>query len=175
MKSLILVLTILFAFSCSPKLKTNASVDDKGNLVGLAQKSDFENAPYNEWFSKNYADYQLDMAVVNEIKPLLKGIKIKAVMGTWCGDSRRETPAFYKILDLCDFNYKNLEMITVDRTKKSPGNEQEGLGITNVPTFIFYKDGVEINRFVEYAQETLEKDILKILKNEGYKNSYFEE
>ena len=114
------------------------------------------------------------MTVVNQIKPLLKDVKIKAVMGTWCGDSRREVPQFYKILDLCEFNYKNLEMITVDRTKKSPGNEQEGLEVTHVPTFIFYKNGKEINRYVEFARYSLEKDMLAILKNEGYKNVYFE-
>ena len=166
---------ILFLLSsCSPKIQPGATVDSNGYMVGLAQKSDFEKAPFSEWFNQEYNAYTTDAQVVNEIKPLLKGVKIKAVMGTWCGDSRREVPAFYKILDQCEFDYNNLEMITVDRTKKSPGNEQEGLEITNVPTFIFYKNGVEINRYVEYPRETLEKDILKILKGEGYKHSYLE-
>ena len=168
------MLSIVLILSCSPKLTSNAKVDDKGYLVGIAQKADFENAPFNEWFNKEYNEYKLDMEVINQLKPLLKGVKIKAVMGTWCGDSRREVPTFYKILDQCDFDYKNLEMITVDRSKKSPGNEQAGLEITNVPTFIFYKNEVEINRFVEYPRETLEKDLLKILKKEGYKHSYLD-
>ncbi len=171
-----LTLLILFLISnaCSPKIMNPATIDSNGYLVGMAQKADFEKAPFNQWFSKEYNDYKPNKEVIMQLKPLLKGIKIKAVMGTWCGDSRREVPQFYKILDLCDFNYKNLEMITVNREKKSSGNEQEGLEITNVPTFIFYKDGKEINRYVEYARETLEKDILKILKKEGYKHSYLE-
>jgi thiol-disulfide isomerase/thioredoxin len=173
MKFIVLTICIL-TLSCSPKLITNATVDENGYLLGIAQKSDFEKAPFSEWFNKEYTDYITDAQVIEQIKPLLKDVTIKAVMGTWCGDSRREVPAFYKILDQCEFNYKNLQMITVDRTKKSPGNEQEGLDITNVPTFIFYKKGVEINRFVEYPRETLEKDILKILKNEGYKHSYLD-
>ncbi len=173
-KSVLLIFAILFVISCSPKIVNTAKVDEKGNLVGLAQKSNFQQAPFGEWFETEYNSYQPDTMILEQIKPLLKGVKIKAVMGTWCGDSRREVPQFYKILDQSGFNYKNLEMITVNREKKSPGNEQEGLEITNVPTFIFYKDGKEINRYVEYARETLEKDILKILKNEGYKHSYLD-
>lgn len=165
---------LLLLSSCSPKIQPTVGIDNNGYMVGLAQKSDFEKAPFSEWFNQEYNAYTTETQIINQIKPLLKGIKIKAVMGTWCGDSRREVPAFYKILDQCEFDYKNLVMITVDRTKKSPGNEQEGLEITNVPTFIFYKNGVEINRYVEYPRETLEKDILKILKGEGYKHSYLE-
>ena len=170
----VLIFTVVALVSCSPKLVSTAKTDDKGYLVGLAQKSDFQQAPFQEWFDKEYNNYQPDMQVVAQIKPLLKNVEITAVMGTWCGDSRREVPQFYKILDLCDYNYKNLKMITVDRSKKAPGNEQKGLGITNVPTFIFYKNGKEMNRYVEFARESLEKDILKILKAEGYKHSYIE-
>jgi len=173
MRLTLLVLFLLYN-ACSPKIVHTATTDSNGYLVGMAQKVDFEKAPFNQWFNKEYNDYKLNNEVVQQIKPLWKGIKIKAVMGTWCGDSRREVPQLYKILDSSAFNYKNIEMITVDRAKKSPGKEQEGLGITNVPTFIFYKNGKEINRYVEYARETLEKDILKILKNEGYKHSYLE-
>ena len=93
-------------------------------------------------------------------------------MGTWCGDSKRETPHFYKILEQTDFNLNNLELITVDVSKKTPDNLQKGFDIKRVPTFIFYRDGKEIGRYVEYARESLEKDMLKIVSGEGYKHSY---
>ena len=38
----------------------------------------------------------------------------------------------------------------------------------------FYKNDKEIGRYVEVAQETLEKDILAILNESGYKHSYEE-
>ena len=41
-----------------------------------------------------------------------------------------------------------------------------------VPTIIFYRDGLEIGRFVEFAQVSLEKDILAIVSGVGYKHSY---
>jgi hypothetical protein len=46
------------------------------------------------------------------------------------------------------------------------------LNIFKVPTFIFYKDGKEIGRYVEYARVSLEKDILKIVSGLPYKHSY---
>jgi len=171
----LLVLLTFSLLSCGTSQKTvNVTTDADGNLVGLAEKASFEVAPFNEWFSPNYKEYIPDNQVVNRLRPALKGIKIKAVMGTWCGDSRREIPHFYKLLDATGFDYNNLEMITVDRSKSTPNNEQEGLSIERVPTFIFYKDGKEINRFVEYPRETLEKDFLKILQDVGYKHSYLD-
>jgi hypothetical protein len=58
------------------------------------------------------------------------------------------------------------------REKNTPQNYEEGLGITNVPTFIFYKDGKELNRIVEFPIEDLESDMLKILQGEPYKHAY---
>jgi thioredoxin-related protein len=78
----------------------------------------------------------------------------------------------YKILELANFNFKNLELVTVNRSKKTPDNLQNGFDIKKVPTFIFYKKGEEIGRYVEYARETLEEDVLKIVSGEAYKHSY---
>ncbi len=171
----ITLFTLLLTSCKTTKQVHTASVDKQDNLVGLAIKSDFLQAPFSTWFTENYDDYSIDAVTVNQLKPLLKGIKIKAVMGTWCGDSRREVPHFYKLLDALSFDYTNLEMITVNRDKESSNHEEEGLDIQRVPTFIFYKDGVEINRFVEYPVVSLEKDFLSILQDKGYKHSYYEE
>jgi hypothetical protein len=39
---------------------------------------------------------------------------------------------------------------------------------------MFFKDGAELNRIVEYTQETLEQDVLKILKQQAYTPAYAE-
>ena len=166
--------TLLLTSCKTTKQVHTATVDKQDNLVGLATKSDFLQEPFATWFTENYDDYSLDTASLKQLKPLLKGIKIKAIMGTWCGDSRREVPHFYKLLDAVDFDYNNLEMITVNRDKESSNNEEKGLDIQRIPTFIFYKDGIEINRFVEYPVVSLEKDFLMILQEKAYKHSYYE-
>lgn len=148
------------------------TIDAHGNLIGITAKSNFLEAPFNDWFTFNYENYELNTETITTLKPLLKNVTIKAFMGTWCGDSQEQTPVLYKILDATDFQYQNLEMVAVDRTKKTPDNLQEGLNIFRVPTFIFYKNGTEIGRFVEYPRESVEEDILKIVSGEAYKHSY---
>lgn len=162
----------LTACETTKKQVINAEKNAKGNLVGLANKESFNQAPFNSWFDRNYNSYTPDAAVVSEIKKNLKGVTVKGFMGTWCGDSKRETPKFYKILDQVGFDQNKVALATVNRSKKTPDNLQEGLDIIKVPTFIFYKKGEEIGRFVEYPRETLEKDILKIVSGQDYKHSY---
>ena len=63
-------------------------------------------------------------------------------------------------------------MITVNRGKRTPDNLQKGFNIKRVPTFIFYKKGKEIGRYVEFPRTSLEKDILTIVSGKPYKHSY---
>ena len=141
-------------------------------LLGLANKDGFTMQPFNTWFNSGYDAYTPDEAIVKELSSKKKGITIKAFMGTWCGDSKRETPRFYKILDAINFDQNKLTFYTVDRTKTTPEGFEKDLNIFRVPTFIFYKDGKEINRIVEFPVETLEKDMLTILSGKEYKHSY---
>lgn len=173
-KTITLFAFIICFIACNSAKKPliTAKKDVKGNLVGVANKASFNQEPYNNWFNANYNKYTPDASVVSKIKSNLKGITIKGFMGTWCGDSKRETPKFYKILEQAKFNLDKVELITVNRSKKTPDNLQKGLDIIKVPTFIFYKGGKEIGRFVEYPRETLEKDILKIVSGKDYKHSY---
>jgi thiol-disulfide isomerase/thioredoxin len=178
MKKLILLVCIIVLSSCSTQQKVveakkvTAEKNQRGDLVGIANKDSFKQAPYSTWFNQKFDTYKTDPSTISSLKKGLKGVKIKGFMGTWCGDSKRETPRFYKILEQADFNLNNLELVTVNRGKKTPGNLQEGLNIKRVPTFIFYRDGKEIGRYVEFARESLEKDMLKIVTGEAYKHSY---
>ncbi|CAL2102810.1 Thioredoxin [Tenacibaculum sp. 190130A14a] len=174
MKKNILLFAVTLIVACAAPKKTMAVKDTDGNLVGFVNKTSFQQEPYgSEWFNDFYNYYETDKDVVEKLKPLLKDVKIKGFMGTWCGDSQREIPNLYKILDEAEFNYKNMELVGVNRQKKANGLE-ENLNIIRVPTFIFYKDGKEIGRFVEHAVDdsTVEKDFLKIVSGQEYKHPY---
>ncbi|OSY86900.1 hypothetical protein WH52_14035 [Tenacibaculum holothuriorum] len=174
MKKIFSLIAIVFLVSCSSTKKIPAVKNTKGDLVGHVTKESFKVEPYgSDWFNDFYEYYETDKEVINKLKPLLKDVKIKGFMGTWCGDSKREIPNFYKLLDEAGFNSKNIELIAVNRSKKAKDLE-EGLNIIRVPTFIFYKDGKEIGRFVEHAVDgsTIEKDFLKIVSGQDYKHPY---
>lgn len=174
MKKIIIPSIVLLITSCATPKKITATKNKNGNLVGIAKKNSFQQEPYaSEWFNDYYSHYETDKNVIKQLSSLLKDITIKGFMGTWCDDSRREIPNFYKVLDEAGFNYKNLEMVTVNRQKKANGLEQ-GFNVLRVPTFIFYKNGKEIGRFVEHTVNgnSIEGDFLKILSGKPYKHPY---
>ncbi len=120
-------------------------IDSSGNLIGIVRKSDFLRKPFKDWFERKYKAYNISNEDATKLKELLKDIKIEAFVGTWCPDSRRD----------------------VNRQKKTPKNLQQGKKIYRVPTFIFYKNGKEIGRFIENAKEETTKDIINILNGRG--------
>lgn len=143
-------------------------------LLGIQERASLEAAPYTSWFEESYKQHTLDTLTINEVKEELAATDITIFMGTWCEDSQRETPAFYKILDLAGINSDTIKLITVSEDKDTPDGLEKGMNITNVPTIIFAKDGEELGRIVEYPIESLEKDLQKILSGAEYKHAYAE-
>jgi thiol-disulfide isomerase/thioredoxin len=88
-------------------------------------------------------------------------VDITIVMGTWCSDSRREVPRFYKLFENLDFNIDDIKLINVDTKKEAEGTTVSELNIERVPTFIFKRGGEEIGRIIETPDESLEADMLK--------------
>lgn len=150
--------------------------DDTSTLLGKINKDILLEGTYKEWFETNYNEYQPSKEYLSVLKNKLPTYTITAFFGTWCGDSREELPRFYKVLDEVQFPLVRLTTVAVsgerDYYKQSPGGEEEGLTIHRVPTFIFYKDGKEVNRIVEHPVNTFEADIAKILQQENYIPNY---
>ncbi|MDT0556532.1 TlpA family protein disulfide reductase [Patiriisocius hiemis] len=143
-------------------------------LLGKINKEGLQKEPYSEWFKENYKAQVLDTLAIKKIENLLKDVSIKVFMGTWCEDSQREIPHLFKILDSIDFDVSKLEVIAMTDIKETPQNYEKDLNIEYVPTLLFYKEDKELGRYVELAQETLEKDMIAILSGEEYKHSYQE-
>lgn len=156
---LVLLTAQLFA---QDGMNTIVEIDGRAMLVGHANREAFADTNFAWWFDAEYTNYEPDSAAVSELTGLDE-YDITIVMGTWCSDSRREVPRFYKILDMVDYPEERLTLIGVDRDKKGMANETEGLDIQFVPTFILYKDGEEAGRIIETPVETLEEDLANII------------
>lgn len=145
-------------------------------LINYVDRSAFKNELFSDWFHDQYGEYHLNETLTEIIKDSLSNYQIKLFFGTWCGDSRREVPRFLKVLDATEFNMAQLKMIAVDNSKEaykqSPSQTEKGLNIHRVPTFIFYKEGKEVNRIVEFPKETFERDLHKILIDNKYTPNY---
>ncbi|MGY3795615.1 hypothetical protein [Aquimarina sp. 433] len=170
MKKNVLLLLILTIGAVCYSQTFNQEITNIKGVRSLTGKINFEklnNNPYNTWFTKNYDAYKPNENIVSSIKDSLQEYTIQIFMGTWCGDSKREVPRFYKTLNNAGFSLDRLTCIAVqadrEHYKQSIGGEHEGLNIHRVPTFIFYKNGKEINRIVEAPIKTLEEDIKEIV------------
>ena len=173
MKKILIFLCLSFFIGCNTSSKKNSlDSEEYEDIIGFFDREELDFEPHSEWFKKNYSDYDLDITTVNKLEPLLKEIDIKIFMGTWCSDSRKEIPVFFKIMDKLNIGNDKIEMIGMTLEKTTPDSLELNQNIINVPTFIFKRDGKEINRIVEFPIETIEKDILEILTTNNYQNPY---
>lgn len=188
-----LILTTIFLWSTQWSFSQNLNQritreDGQQDLLGLCERAALLEAPFKEWFEFNYEAYELKSDLLDRIDRDWDNFSLDIFMGTWCGDSKREVPRFYKILDALDFPEEQIRLINVDKVpeayKQSPTHEESGKLIHRVPTFIIYREGKEIGRIVEYPVTSLEMDLLQILKGfpsaPSYKvvnriDAYFEE
>ncbi|MEP0264932.1 thioredoxin family protein [Dokdonia sp.] len=151
-------------------------IDDNGDpiIIGKQKRATLESDPYKKWFDVSYKEHTLDTITMNSIKEDLANTDITVFMGTWCEDSQREVPAFFKALDLAGIDASTINLITISEDKEAPEDLLEGKNVEYVPTIIFEKEGNELGRIVEYSIFSIEKDMAKILKGEDYKHPYAE-
>lgn len=166
MRTALLILLVFCSVSLAQEFNKTVVDSESGKpmLVGNCNLEAFKDTSFSWWWNSSYKLYDVDTATVNEFADKLSNLDITIVMGTWCSDSRTEVPHFIKILNEADYNTDKLKIICVDRDKKENDVDIGDLQIELVPTMIFYKDGKEIGRIVETPYDSLEKDMLKILK-----------
>ncbi len=132
-------------------------------LLGAVSREGLKNI--GTWFTEEYDLYTPDTAAINYLitnKEKLPNVFV--VLGTWCGDSKEHVPHFYKIIDLVDYPASKIFMVSVDRDKKADEFCLADFEITLVPTFIFTSKGEEIGRIIETPVESLEKDLVNLMK-----------
>jgi len=169
MKKIVLFAFIISIWACSStdKLHT-AQYKGKPILVGKAQRKNLEKKPYNEWFDANYRDSRLDQNIINQLKPVIDKYNFKVIMGTWCGDSQKQVPVFFKVLDQAGY-HKNVPVYCVPRKYKYY-KPVKPFQIVRVPTIIVYQNGVEKGRIIEYPMHSIEADLLKIMTTNQYRH-----
>ncbi len=165
----IVFISFLYAQENTTQELCKIKTDDRSGkpmLVGFCTKEILlSDTNFSVWFLNEFNKYVPDKNILNMIK--LDEIKIVCIQGTWCSDSRREVPRFFKILYELNYDLENLTMICVDRKKQADNIDVDQFVIEKVPTFIFYKDDSELGRIIETPKNTLEIDLLEILLGEA--------
>jgi len=136
----------------------------KPMLLGEVLIDELKQEPFAEWYTDEFDSYDVDIELLSAISNP-EQYEYELFLGTWCGDSKREVPRLEKIFNALNVDFSEVKIITVDREKMSPNNEQEGKDIRYVPTLIISKDNIELGRIVESPsseQASLESDLFEI-------------
>jgi hypothetical protein len=147
---------------------------DRGPLLlGPVEAADIL-AAFPDW-PEELEGWQPDAAAVAELAAVTTPTDILCVMGTWCGDSQREVPRFWRLLADAGNPNLRLNMVAVGRTGDDGadrvladlglgGDYRAEYGIEKVPTFIFSQEGLEVGRIVETPVVSLAADAAGILR-----------
>lgn len=141
--------------------------DEEPVLTGLVTREELEEA-MPSWVGETVAA-EIDEEAATALAAVEPGAEVAVVLGTWCSDSRREVPRFWRALDqvggVVPFE---VTYLAVDREKQEPAELLAGLEVTHVPTFIVRRDGREVGRIVERAPGAIELDLLDLLEGNAW-------
>ncbi|MBW3670421.1 MAG: peptidylprolyl isomerase [Acidobacteria bacterium] len=121
-------------------------------------------------YRERMESYEPDETVISMMAPLVSSEdRIEVFLGTWCEDSQREMPRFYKIMEQLEQQDVTIpiQYVAVDRSKQEPSDLIGDRAVQLVPTFIVYRGDTEIGRVVEKPQSLLEDDLLMIFASAG--------
>lgn len=133
-------------------------------VIGHTKIEHIEKGGSHNWFSENYNSYIYDTASIEVLKRIPAGYHFIIVGGTWCTDTHREMPRFYKVIDDAAIPRDRVKVFFVDRDLQSPDMVGKKYKIKRIPTFIILDGEKEKGRIVEKPKASLEKDIVKIVK-----------
>ncbi len=134
-------------------------------LKGIISRQALENDTSFKWYAENLQGYTPNTKALEGLKKNADSVQIVAFMGTWCGDSHAIIPKFFSLTDAAGFPANKITLVGVDRAKTTSGHLAEALNVKNVPTLIFFKEGKELGRVVEYGKYGLfDKEIGEILQ-----------
>lgn len=143
--------------------------DGRSVLLGQCNLKAFDNPHFSNWYQTYFELYEINEAAIQLLNQQIQSIdSIEIYFGTWCGDSKREVPAFIKVLNKAGLSEDKFKLIAVNsgfqQYKQSPDRSEKGKNIHRVPTFILYEKNKELGRIVERPVNSLELDLLAIIQ-----------
>lgn len=140
-----------------------AGNDREGSvLVGPVTRETVE-AAVPDWVQAE-VESQPGAEAAQALAAVASGAEVTVLLGTWCGDSRREVARFWKALDATGGAVPfEVRYVGVDRAKKEPAASVVENGVLYLPTFVVRRGGHEVGRIVETSPHGIEQDLLALL------------
>jgi hypothetical protein len=135
---------------------------EKQYLVGYYDYQSFQKECHWEQFTDvKYKPHERWLDSLGTIA-LSESLNVKLFLGCYCGDSKKWVPRFFDLKQKLPIG--QVDIISVDTTKKDEKNMAGMVGLKKIPTFIFYQGSHEVGRIVEKPKGGLEKNLFLLLK-----------
>jgi len=166
----LLLASLVFTFfisAASAQQAYKVQYDSLGNkvLVGPINEKVLANDSAFMWFFTGVNRYQPDTAWIKYISYYRDSFDVVAFVGTWCPDSKRMLPEFYRVMMASSYPMSRIKLYGLDRQLKGEGGAEETYGVNKVPSFILLRNGKEIGRITDHVQRSMEADIVSILQH----------
>lgn len=152
--SLLIIITLLI---------TSTSIFAQNDyLSGSVTESQIREVKIFDLYAKRY---EADNEIIEKLNTVQDSILVDVFMGTWCHDSKREVPAFFKVMELIENPLITAKYTALEYRRRGPKDIIEKNNIKRTPTFIVYKNGKEIGRIIEEVKKSVEADLFKIISS----------
>lgn len=136
---------------------------EKQYLVGYYTYEDYQKVcKWEKFVDKEYTPKEKWMDSLQTVQTE-SPLDVKLFLGSYCPDSKKWVPRFYGLKDQLPIG--QVEIISVDTTKKDEKGLWKAVKLEKIPTFIFYSGTEEVGRIVEKPKGRLEKHLFRLLKN----------
>jgi hypothetical protein len=160
--TLLVLLAAIIVAGCASQKQVVSVRPNEHIEIGWTPRTVFQSPAY-AWFDSGYTAYKPETESIERLARMKDSVDILVIYGTWCSDSHRELPRFFKIMDGIQFPADRISLIAVDRSKQLPAGIAKQHDIKLVPTFIVTYRGMEIGRIVETPKTSLEGDLVTML------------
>lgn len=147
--------------------------DSAGNkvLIGKIDEKTLANDSAFRWFYYGVNNYKPDPAWTKYISFYRDSFNVVVFAGTWCIDSKRLLPQFYRVMMAASYPMDRIQLYGVDHQLRALGDEASQYHIDKTPTFIFLRNGKEIGRITDKLQRGMDADIVSVLQSSFNKDN----
>jgi thiol-disulfide isomerase/thioredoxin len=142
--------------------------DDAGNkvLIGPINEKILANDSAFMWFFTGVNRYHPDTAWTKYISFYRDSFDVVAFIGTWCPDSKRLLPEFYRVMMASSYPLNRIRLYGLDHQLHGLGDAATEYDIDKTPTFVFVHDGQVIGKIQDKIYRSMEADIVSILQRQ---------
>jgi hypothetical protein len=159
-------MTILFAVSVKAQEEYKTEYNAAGDkvLIGRINEKMLANDSAFMWFFTGVNRYRPDTEWTKYISFYRDSFDIVAFAGTWCPDTKRLLPQFYRVMMASSYPMNRIKLYGLDEQKHGLGDVAQQYDIDKVPTIILLHQGKEIGRIEENVHRSIEADMVSILQ-----------